>query len=305
MMRARAFYRRLVIASTFVILLCGPVKAGEEQRRSAFGLVLKVDDPRTFEVSCKEIPGFMDAMVMTLDVRNIDDLKSIRPGILVDFTLVVGADSNYAERIRVHQFQSPDQRALEVRMLEMVDGAFDAKPGAGQMLAVDQKVPEFSLVDQYGRHVKFSDWSGKVVAISFVYTKCSFSEYCFRLSNNLGLIAKRFPERMGKDLILLTITFDPATDNPEALSRYAQNWKSSGKGWYFLTGAPEQVKRVCLMFGMNFWSDMGMLAHTMHTAVVDRQGRLVANLEGNEFSAGQLGNLLETVMDRKSLSSKN
>jgi protein SCO1/2 len=230
MMRARAFYRRLVIASTFVILLCGPVKAGEEQRHSAFGLVLKVDDPRTFEVSCKEIPGFMDAMVMTLDVRNIDDLKSIRPGILVDFTLVVGADSNYAERIRVHQFQSPDQRALEVRMLEMVDGAFDAKPGAGQMLAVDQKVPEFSLVDQYGRHVKFSDWSGKVVAISFVYTKCSFSEYCFRLSNNLGLIAKRFPERMGKDLILLTITFDPATDNPEALSRYAQNWKSSGKG---------------------------------------------------------------------------
>jgi protein SCO1/2 len=305
MMRARAFYRRLLIASTFVILLCAPVKAGEEQRHSAFGLVLKVDDPRTFEVSCKEIPDFMDAMVMTLDVRNTDDLKSIRPGILVDFTLVIGADSNYAEKIRVHQFQSPDQRALEVRTLQIADGAFDAAPGAGSILAVDQKVPEFSLVDQYGRHVKFSDWSGKVVAISFVYTKCSFSEYCFRLSNNLGLIAKRFPERMGKDLILLTITFDPAIDSPEALSRYAQNWKTSGKGWYFLTGAPEEVKRVCLMFGMNFWPDMGMLAHTMHTAVIDRQGRLVTNLEGNEFSAEQLGNLLESVIDRKSLSVKN
>ena len=110
---------------------------------------------------------------------------------------------------------------------------------------------------------------------------------------------------MGKDLILLTITFDPAIDSPEALSRYAQNWKTSGKGWYFLTGAPEEVKRVCLMFGMNFWPDMGMLAHTMHTAVIDRQGRLVTNLEGNEFSAEQLGNLLESVIDRKSLSAKN
>jgi integrase len=37
-----------------------------------------------------------------------------------------------------------------------------------------------------------------------VYTKCSFSEYCFRLSNNLGLIAKRFPDRMGKDLRVLS-----------------------------------------------------------------------------------------------------
>jgi hypothetical protein len=36
----------------------------------------------------------------------------------------------------------------------------------------------------------------------------------------------------------------------------------------------------------------------MHTAVIDRQGRLVTNLEGNEFSAEQLENLLETVMNR-------
>ena len=299
------FGRCLVVAAAFIFLLCGTVGAAGEQRHRAFGLVLKVDDTHRFEVSCKEIPGFMDAMVMTLDVRNPDELESIRPGTLVDFTLVVDAKSNYAEKIRVHKFQSPDQRALDVRMLQIVDGAFDVKPDAGQMLAVDQRVPEFNLVDQYGRHVKFSDWSGKVVAISFVYTKCSFSEYCFRLSNNLGLIAKRFPDRMGKDLILLTVTFDPATDSPEALSRYAQNWKSSGKGWYFLTGAPEEVKRVCLMFGMNFWPDMGMLAHTMHTAAIDRQGRLVANLEGNEFSAEQLGNLLESMMDRKTLASKN
>jgi protein SCO1/2 len=300
------FGRCLMVAAVFAVLLWGgEVRAAGEQRHPAFGLVLKVDDPHRFEVSCKEIPGFMESMVMTLDVRDGDDLKSIRPGTLVDFTLVVDAKSDYAEKIRVHQFQSPDQRALDVRMLELVDGAFDAKPDVGQMLAVDQRVPEFNLIDQYGRHVKFSDWSGKVVAISFVYTKCSFSEYCFRLSNNLGLIAKRFPDRMGKDLILLTVTFDPATDNPEALSRYAQNWKSSGKGWYFLTGAPQEVKRVCLMFGMNFWPDMGMLAHTMHTAVIDRQGHLVTNLEGNEFSADQLGNLLESMMDRKTLASKN
>jgi len=240
---------------------------------------------------------------MRFDVRDTADLKTIRPGMLIDFTLVVDSESSFAEGVKVHQFESPDQRPLQVQMLKMIESAFEAKPSSEQMLAADQKVPDFTLVDQYHRRVKFSDWTGKVVAISFVYTKCSFPEYCFRLSNNLALVAKRFTDRMGQDLVLLTITFDPSTDSPEVLVKYAQTWKASTKGWYFLTGPPAEVKRVCLMFGMNFWPEMGMLVHSMHTAVIDRQGRLVANLEGNDFSADQLGNLIETVMDRKTLTS--
>lgn len=305
MIRTKASSRSLRAVAALGLLICCAPGARATQRYSAFGLVLEVSGPHKFVVSCKEIPGFMDGMVMSLAVPEAAALQTIRPGTLVDFTLVVEADSTYAEEIKVHQFQSSDQRALDVEMLKTVESAFEAKPAAGEMLVVDQSVPEFTLVDQYRRQVKFSDWRGKVVAISFVYTKCSFPEYCFRLSNNLGLVAKRFPGRMGKDLVLLTITFDPATDSPEALSKYSENWKASGKGWYFLTGASEDVKRVCLMFGMNFWPEMGMLTHTMHTAVIDRQGRLVTNLEGNEFSSVQLGNLIETVMARKTLTNKN
>jgi protein SCO1/2 len=36
--------------------------------------------------------------------------------------------------------------------------------------------------------------------------------------------------------------------------------------------------------------------HTMHTALISRNGKLVANLEGNDFSATQLGDLAETVL---------
>jgi len=32
--------------------------------------------------------------------------------------------------------------------------------------------------------------------------------------------------------------------------------------------------------------------------IIDRQGNLAANLEGNEFTATQLGDLVETVMQR-------
>jgi hypothetical protein len=44
--------------------------------------------------------------------------------------------------------------------------------------------------------------------------------------------------------------------------------------------------------------DEGLMIHALHTVVIDRQGKLVANLEGNEFTADQLGDLIQTVVQR-------
>ncbi|HKN59803.1 MAG TPA: hypothetical protein VJW93_01405 [Candidatus Acidoferrales bacterium] len=41
------------------------------------------------------------------------------------------------------------------------------------------------------------------------------------------------------------------------------------------------------------------MTHSLHTAVIDQHGSLLANLEGNEFTAGQFGDLVETVMNRQ------
>jgi len=38
------------------------------------------------------------------------------------------------------------------------------------------------------------------------------------------------------------------------------------------------------------------MTHSLHTIVVNRQGKLAANLEGNQFTAQQLGDLVETVL---------
>jgi hypothetical protein len=53
-----------------------------------------------------------------------------------------------------------------------------------------------------------------------------------------------------------------------------------------------------MIFGMNLWSDEGSLTHTLHTVVIDRRGCLAANIEGNQFTARRLGDLVEMVMDR-------
>jgi protein SCO1/2 len=111
-------------------------------------------------------------------------------------------------------------------------------------------------------------------------------------------VERRFHERAGRDLILLTIAIDPEHDQGVALTEYANTWKANPEYWHFLTGSLPDVKRTAGMFGMNFWNSEGLLTHSLHTVIIDRKGQLAVNLEGNQFSAKQLGDLIQAVMAR-------
>ena len=67
----------------------------------------------------------------------------------------------------------------------------------------------------------------------------------------------------------------------------------------------EEVRNVAALFGMNFWNDEGFWTHSFHTAVADRDGRLVGNLEGNQFSAKQLGDVVESALNKREADGRN
>ena len=271
---------------------------GAEGRYPVTGLILKIDKPhRTFVASCSAIPGYMDAMVMPIPVREQRALEGLEPGMFVDFTLVVEKDDSYADGVRVRNYESLEQEPLLVRRLQLLERLDKANPTPAA-LAVGEPVPDFTLTDQTGKRVTLSRFKGKVVGVTFIYTTCPLPNYCFRLSNNFGLLQKRFAKRMGRDLILLSITFDPTHDRPEVLAKYASIWKADPKSWHFLTGSVQAVKAVCRLFGLNFWPDEGVLTHSLHTVIIDRQGKVAANFEGNEFTAQQLGDFVETILNR-------
>ena len=267
--------------------------AAASARYPVTGIVLQVDAPhKTFVASCAAIPGYMEAMSMPFAVRDARDLAGLRPGAAIEFTLVVDARDSHAEGIRPHRFESMEQEPLLARRLELLEPPHPTlRPGG--------PVPDFTLTDQLGRRASLSQFAGKVVAVTFIYTSCPLPNYCFRLSNNFGRLSQRFANRMGRDLILLSITFDPVHDRPEVLGKYAATWKADPASWRFLTGSLEEVKAVCRKYGLNFWQDDDLLTHSLHTLVIDRQGKLAADLEGNEFTAGQLGDFVAVEMDKR------
>jgi protein SCO1/2 len=271
------------------------VSALADQRYRAQGLVLQVDRSRnTLVVSCQEIGGFMNAMVMPLGVWDLRSLTDIQRGALIDFDLVSGKDSSRAENIRVRKYAAIEREPAKARRLQ---GLEEDLRGGSHVLSVGEHVPDFSLTDQGKRLVHFSQFAGRVAVLNFIYTRCVLPEYCFRSSNNFGILQKRFGGLLGRDLVLLSVTFDPIHDHPEVLQDYSRTWKSDSENWHFLTGSSVEVQRVCNLFGVTFVPDEGIYIHSLHTAIIDRDGKLVANIEGNEFSAQQLGDLVKATLD--------
>ena len=91
-----------------------------------------------------------------------------------------------------------------------------------------------------------------------------------------------------------------ALNTPEVLAQYASRWDADSETWHFLTGPAPDVQRVCRLFGVDFFPDEGLMNHSLHTAIIDREGNMVANIEGNQFTADQLADLTEAVLDSKS-----
>jgi protein SCO1/2 len=240
----------------------------------------------------------MEAMTMPFSVHDPKSIEGLEPGMTIEFSLVVDKDSSYADNVHVRPFESLELDPTEARRLKLMENAMAAKSNATDVLRVGQSVPTFGLTDQIGHRVSLSQLKGRVVAVTFIYTRCPLPDYCVRLSNNLGLLQRRFKDRMGTDLVLLTIVIDPIHDQPEALSNYARTWKADARTWHFLTGSVSDIRRLCRKFDMDFYPDEALLVHSFHTVVIDRSGRLAANLEGNSFTAQQLGDLVETVMAR-------
>jgi protein SCO1 len=292
-----AALRLLRIAA--IALLAASQNGWSAQRHPAQGIVTQIaEDRHSMVVSCEEIPGYMAAMEMKFAVRGPKVPADIRPGTVVTFTLVDDNHVPYAEGIHAGSTADFGSEQVDAGALAALQSTLAPAVPAG-FVQPGQMVPDFVLTDQTGQAVHLSDLRGKVVVLTFGYSRCPFPDYCYRLSNNLSVLQKRFAARTGRDLVLLTIAIDPEHDQGKVLSEYAAVFHAQPADWHFLTGDLAVVKQVSAMFGMNFWREEGLLTHSLHTAVLDRDGKLVANIEGNQFTAQQLGDLVETVMDRR------
>lgn len=99
---------------------------------------------------------------------------------------------------------------------------------------------DVALIDQSGQsHRLYSDLiKGRTAVISFVYTRCGST--CPLISAKLQRVQDQMPERLGRDIVFLSLSVDPSYDTPARLATFARKF-SAGKGWLFLTGSDDRI----------------------------------------------------------------
>lgn len=96
-------------------------------------------------------------------------------------------------------------------------------------------IPDVEVLDQEGRRVRFyTDLvKGKVVAINFIFTTCT--TICPPLGAAYSKVQELMADRMGKEVHLISISVDPAVDNPARLKQWAGRFQAR-PGWTLVTG---------------------------------------------------------------------
>lgn len=111
-------------------------------------------------------------------------------------------------------------------------------PGAVTVRGLDT-----TLLDQDGRalNLKREVIGSRIVVVDFVYTTCT--TVCPLASAMFAELQTQLGERVGRDVVLVTITVDPVRDTPQTLKTHATRF-GAGAGWRWLTGAPVAVSEV-------------------------------------------------------------
>jgi protein SCO1 len=108
---------------------------------------------------------------------------------------------------------------------------------------------DVELTNQDGKPVRlYSDvLQGKTVVVESFFTTCTGT--CPLMNATFGKIQKAVGDRLGKDVFLVSITVDPATDTPAKLKEYASHMKAR-PGWIFLTGKKANVDQALHKLGL-------------------------------------------------------
>ncbi|WP_186578902.1 SCO family protein [Aquibacillus kalidii] len=97
------------------------------------------------------------------------------------------------------------------------------------------KIPDLILQDSKSRSYSFSNLTkGKYTFLTFMYTNCG--TVCPQLEMNMEDVYNNIPTKyFEKDLVFLSISFDPSRDNSEVLETYSSYFDSDGEKWRMAT----------------------------------------------------------------------
>lgn len=111
------------------------------------------------------------------------------------------------------------------------------------------RVPDVRLLDRAGQERRLvSDvMRDRVVVVDFVYTTCT--SVCPALSAIMASVQKGLADRLGSEVLLVSVAIDPVNDTPRAIDAKATEI-NAGTDWIWLTGSHAEIATTLRAFGL-------------------------------------------------------
>lgn len=273
-----------IVLSTLVVTLpawgCREAAAPIDTARrfEVVGVVVAPVQDGMMTVAHEDVAGLMPAMTMSFALVDPGDGARLSPGDRVTFTLIVEDERSRAEHVVVTGRDAT------------VAAAAARAPRASARLRNGDAVPAFTLVDQDGGAVTAADLRGHATIVTFVFTRCPVPDFC-------PLMTARFKTLQGaitadparaRGARLLSVTLDPEHDTPAVLREYGRAKGADFTRWRFATGSSDQIAVLTRAFAVRVEQNGASLDHTLATALLDEQGRVVDIWRGNQWQVEEV-----------------
>jgi len=169
---------------------------------------------------------------------------------------------------------------------------------ATSQAAIGNPVGDYRVVDSTGMQRTLTDFRGKPMVLSLVYTSCY--EICPMTTRYLADAVDKAREAVGDvSFNAVTLGFDTRTDTPEAMRHFARKQGIMDRGWELLTIGDDDVQRLANDLGFQYFPAPHGFDHLIQATVIDAQGRVYRQVYGQVFDIPLLVEpLIELVLGR-------
>ena len=259
------------------------------------GVVKSIEeDLSSARIDHEEIPGYMQAMIMPFAIGNADEWVSIQTGDPISFLLHVTDDRSWIDGVE----KTPE----EVPSLEELSKTAPWRPVREvEFLQVGDELPDYPLTNQLSQAISTHQFRGKVLALTFIYTRCPLPDFCPRMNQQFMAAQRALKEASvePESYHFLSVSFDPVHDTPERLQFYANAYQHDPKQWSFATGELIEIDALTEQFGLVFYRSEDSLLdwdHNLRTILIDQEGIIREILIGNQWKGEELAEKMQSSL---------
>ena len=187
------------------------------------GVIINKDIPkRVMTIDHDKIEGFMEPMVMDLNVHNKVNMDKIEIMDSVSFNLIITKDSHYIinfKKLGIRDINNEEENLWE-------DDIYSAKkPG--------EKFNDVTFSKLNNTTYTLYDSNKDFIIISYIFSRCPIPDMCPAIISKNQFLADTFKNNTNIEFLL--ISFDYIYDTPEALSSIYKSIESNHPNITFLS----------------------------------------------------------------------